>query len=235
MEAGGPASPTRADSTLPLNWSSVPKGSYWGPVVISPCWQRSGVFVGLLSVGLGMVMKETCPVRQSANSNRSVDFGAKANLWRVTLSRIPSLFGRLAYFASLRDPATGEYQHWGMSEVYGRQAANKAFRQSHAAVFREWLSLDHAQREADFGLYRSGLEAEGFNVLEVVARFESHRRLVPVPARQAESEVFQRALIALLERVRHASAVQRTPARRPCGTSGQPRRSRPALLDLRRA
>ncbi len=152
-------------------------------------------------------MEEPCPVRQSVNSNRSAFFGAKANLWRVTLSRIPSLFGRLAYFASLCDPAAGEYQHWGMSEIYGREEANKAFRQSHAEVFGAWLSLDLAQREADFGLYRSGLEAEGLDVLEVAARLEPHRRLVPVSARQAECEVFQRALIALLERPRHESAV----------------------------
>lgn len=151
-------------------------------------------------------MEETRPVRPSANSNRSVDFGAKANLSRVTLSRIPSLFGRLAYFTSLRDPANGEYQHWGMSEIYGRTEANEAFCQSHAEVFSEWLSLDFAQREADFGLYRSGLEAEGAGSLEAVARLEPHRHYLPESARQAEREVFQGALIALLERLKHESA-----------------------------
>jgi hypothetical protein len=170
------------------------------------------------------------PVRQSANSNRSVDFGAKANHWRVTLLRIPSIFGRLAYFASLRNPATGQYQHWGMSEIYGRKQANKAFRQSHAEVFSGWLSLDPAQRGADFGLYRSGLEAEGLDALEVVAGLESHRRLEPGSARPADCEVFRRALTALLESLKHKLADQGTPGRRPCGTSGRPRRSPPALL-----
>jgi len=180
-------------------------------------------------------MEETGLVRQSANSNRSVDFKAKANLWRVTLLRIPSLFGRLAYFAALRDPATGEYQHWGMSEIYGRKETKKAFRQSHAEIFSEWLSLDPAQREVDFGLYRSGLEAEGLDALEVVGRLESQRRLVPVSTRQAEREVFQRVLIALLERLKHESVVQGTPDRRPCGTSGRPQRIPSALPGLRRA
>ncbi len=180
-------------------------------------------------------MEETRPVRPSTNSNWSVDFGAKANLWRVTLSRIPSLFGRLAYFASLRDPATGEYQHWGMSEIYGQAEASKAFRESHAEAFSEWLSLDLGQRQADFGLYRSGLEDEAFDVLEAVARLEPHQRLVPVSARQAECEVFRCALLALLERLKHESAVQGTPGRRPCGTSKRPRRSPPALTGLGRA
>jgi hypothetical protein len=179
-------------------------------------------------------MKEARPVRQSANSNRSVNFGAKANLWRVTLSRIPSLFGRLAYFASLRDPETGEYQHWGMSQIYGRKEANKAFRQSHAEVFKDWLFLDLAHREADFSLYRSGLKAEGRDVLEVVARLESHRRLLPASARQAECEVFQGALIALLERVKRKPSVQGTPRRRPCGTSERPQRN-PQVLNGRRS
>jgi hypothetical protein len=113
----------------------------------------------------------------------------------------------LAYFASLRDPATGEYQHWGMSEIYGRAEANEAFRQSHAEAFSEWLSLDVAQREADFGLYRSGLEAEGSGLLEAVARLEPHRHHLPESARQAEREVFQGALLALLDRLSHESAV----------------------------
>ena len=143
------------------------------------------------------------PARRSANSDRGVDFGAKANLCRVTLSRIPSLFGRLAYFASLRDPATEEYRHWGMSELYGREEANEAFSQSHAEAFSEWLSLDAAQREADFGLYRSGLEAEGLDVLEIILRLEPYRNLLPVSARQAECGAFQGALVALLETLRH--------------------------------
>jgi hypothetical protein len=153
------------------------------------------------------MQKETWPVRQSANYNRSVDFGAKANLSRVTLSRIPSLFGRLAYFASLRDPAAGEYQHWGMSEIYGHTEASKAFRESHAEVFSEWLSLDFAQRQADFGLYRSGLDADGSGLLEAVARLEPQRHYLPESARQAEREAFQGALIALLEVVRQESMV----------------------------
>jgi hypothetical protein len=176
-------------------------------VHVRPQPQRTGRFVRLLSLRFGKGMEETCPVRRSANSSRSVDFGAKANLSRVTLSRIPSLFGRLAYFASLRDPATGEYQHWGMSEIYGREEANKALRQSHTEAFSEWLCLDVEQREADFLLYRSGLEAEGFALLEAVPRLEPHRYHVPESAPQAAREVFQRTLIALLERLRHKSAV----------------------------
>jgi hypothetical protein len=64
---------------------------------------------------------------------------------------------------------------------------------------------------------------------------ESHRRLLPVSARQAECELFQSGLTALLERLEHESAIQRTPGRRPCGTSGQPRRSPSVLLSRRRA
>jgi len=168
---------------------------------------RNSWFARVLTFRSRKMQRETWSVRHSANYNRGVDFGAKANLSRVTLSRIPSLFGRLAYFASLRDPATGEYQHWGMSEIYGRAEASEAFQQSHAEVFSEWLSLDLAQREADFGLYRSGLEAEGSDVLQVVARLGPYRNLLPGSARQAECEVPQVALIALLESLRRESAV----------------------------
>ncbi len=147
------------------------------------------------------------PLQHPENSSRSIDFGAKANLRRATLSRIPSIFGRLAYLASLRDPATGEYQHWGMSEIYGREEANKAIRQSHAEAFGEWLSLEAAGREADFGLYRSGLEAEGFDPLETVARLAPYPHLLPDSAEPAESKVFQSALIAHLDKLRHESAV----------------------------
>jgi hypothetical protein len=42
---------------------------------------------------------------------------ATADLFKNTLSRIPTLFGRLAYLASLRDSNSGIYRHYGLASI----------------------------------------------------------------------------------------------------------------------
>ena len=62
-------------------------------------------------------------------------------LWNNTLSQINSVFGRLAYVASLRDQNTGKYEHFGLAQSIGEKQANNAVRESHAQVFAAWLAL----------------------------------------------------------------------------------------------
>lgn len=43
------------------------------------------------------------------------------DLWRRTLSGIPSIYGRLAFLASLRDVNTGRYEHHGLAMIFGAE------------------------------------------------------------------------------------------------------------------
>src|SRR5262245_62057658 len=107
--------------------------------------------------------------------SRSFSKGAAPDLWRQTLSQIPSMFGRLVYLAMLRDSNTGEYQHHGLATVFGEEEANKAMRQSHEDVFAEWLAYTLAQQKQDLELYVAGLEPDRRKVVETWSKLEPYR------------------------------------------------------------
>src|SRR5712691_10477786 len=84
---------------------------------------------------------------------------ALADLWKHTLSQIPTVYGRLAYLASLRDPNSGAYRHHGLSAAFGREESGKALKQSHEGIFSEWLNLALAEKSGDLGNYLRDLDA----------------------------------------------------------------------------
>jgi hypothetical protein len=59
---------------------------------------------------------------------------------RTTLAGVPGWFGKLDYLAGLRDEA-GRYQHWGVTRVYGEEAAQQAIGQAHRDVFLQILRM----------------------------------------------------------------------------------------------
>src|SRR5258708_40335259 len=111
------------------------------------------------------------------------DRSASADLWRNTISQIPSVFGRLVYLASLRNPNNGFYEHHGLSLVFGEDEANKALKNSHAKVFAEWLSFNLEQQKADLDLYISSLFENKQVVIETWIRLSPYRNLLPASVR----------------------------------------------------
>jgi hypothetical protein len=122
-----------------------------------------------------------------------------ADLWRNTLSQIPSVFGRLVYLASLRDQNTGMYQHYGLAQMFGRADADRALRQSHEQAFAEWLCFGLEQQKADLDLYLAGLNGERRTILETWIRLAPYRNLVPFSVREAERRLYLADLEAILE------------------------------------
>jgi hypothetical protein len=86
-----------------------------------------------------------------------VERSAVEDLWRITLSQIPSELGKLAYLASLRHPNTGVYRHAGLAMRSGSVLADEALRISHERIFRAWLTLSLTDQKEDCELYWSGL------------------------------------------------------------------------------
>jgi len=128
-----------------------------------------------------------------------LDRGAPADLWRNTLAQIPSVFGRLVYLCSLRDANTGTYRHFGLSQIFGDQAADEALRNSHQQVFAEWLQFGLEQQKADLDLYLAGLEGDRRTIIQTWIRLAPYRNLVPSTARDVERELYLRDLETLLE------------------------------------
>jgi len=135
------------------------------------------------------------------------DRSAAADLWRNTISQIPTVFGRLVYLASLRNPNNGSYEHHGLSLVFGEDEANKALKNSHSAVFAEWLSFNIEQQKADLDLYISGLFEDKRVVVETWIRLTPYRTLLPVSVRSVERKLYISDFSALLEMFKAAHGV----------------------------
>jgi len=124
---------------------------------------------------------------------------ALADLWKHTLSGIPTLCGRLAYLSSLRDPYSGAYRHHGLSAAFGREESAKALRKSHEEAFLKWLSLTMMEKATDLRVYLAGLEDSGDQVIGYWLRSGHLRNLLPESSRRSERELFERDMEALLE------------------------------------
>jgi hypothetical protein len=125
--------------------------------------------------------------------------GAAADLWRNTLSQIPTLFGRLVYLSSLRDSNSGVYEHYGLAQVFGAKDADKTLRQSHTQVFASWLNLNLEQQKADLEDYLAGLEEDVDAILATWIRLAPYRNLIPARAREVERQLYLTDLEVVLE------------------------------------
>ncbi len=130
------------------------------------------------------------------------DRGAAADVWRRTLSQIPTVFGRLVYLASLRDPNSGRYEHFGLAQMFGEQAADLALRQSHIESFKQWLSFNLEQQMQDLDRYLAGLHPDPRTVLDTWWRVQPYRNLIPAAAAEAERRLYLADLETLLEVLR---------------------------------
>lgn len=135
------------------------------------------------------------------------DRSASADLWRNTISQIPSVFGRLVYLASLRNPNNGSYEHHGLALVFGEDEANKTLKNSHSAVFAEWLSFNLEQQKADLDLYISALFEDKRVVVETWIRLAPYRNLLPASVRSVERRLYLADFTSLLELFKGAYGV----------------------------
>jgi hypothetical protein len=129
---------------------------------------------------------------------------AASDLWKHTLSKIPTLYGRLSYLASLRDSNSGNYRHHGLTALFGREESAKALRASHEQAFAEWLTLSLADKSHDLTSYLASLEEDRVLVAAHWLRSRLYRTQAPNSAHKMERALFCADMEALLETVRDA-------------------------------
>ena len=144
---------------------------------------------------------------KGGNISAALDRSAASDLWRNTLSQIPSVFGRLVYLASLRNPNSGRYEHHGLALIFGEDEANKALKKSHSQLFAEWLAFSVEQQKADLDLYISGLFEDKRTVVETWLKLAPYRNLIPSTVRGVERRLYITDLTALMELLRNAYGV----------------------------
>jgi len=143
----------------------------------------------------------------NAKTEMGFDRSAAADLWRHTLSQIPTTFGRLVFLASLRDPNTGIYEHYGFAQRVGETVAEEALNSSHRQCFSEWLDFTLEQQSADLDLYLSSIQADKKTILETWVRTKPYRNLIPARALEVERELYNSDLEKLIENLRTVHGV----------------------------
>ncbi|HNR39560.1 MAG TPA: hypothetical protein PKN61_11035 [Acidobacteriota bacterium] len=130
---------------------------------------------------------------------------ARADLAAQTLAPLPDAFSRLVYLASLREYSSDEYSHWGLEDLHGREAARRALREEHLAVFREVNALPLPELARQAGAFVAGRAGDGKILLQNWTRDQSYNLLAPVGVSELERESFRinfAAVLAALARPR---------------------------------
>jgi len=140
-------------------------------------------------------------------SKGTLERGPAPDLWRNTLSQIPSVFGRLVYLCSLRDANSGLYQHYGLAQVFNDEEADRVLRHSHEETFAQWLCFTLEQQKADLDLYLSGLNGNRRTILDAWIRLTPYRNLIPTLAREVERRLYLTDLETILELLKNEYGV----------------------------
>jgi hypothetical protein len=127
---------------------------------------------------------------------------AALDAWQRTLSRIPTVFGRIAHMAGLRDLNTGAYRHHGLAQRIGENSADKVLRQSHMAAFQEWLRFGLQLQKEEVEEYFSGIEGNRREIIANWLSLEPYANWVPAESRDVERKLFYSDLGVVLEFIR---------------------------------
>lgn len=116
-------------------------------------------------------------------------------VWRKTLSQIPTLFGRLVYLSSLRDSATGRYRHEALSSIMGAEDCDRTLSRSHHQIFSQWLAYSLSEQKSDLEEYFSTAGGSRY--------FRQYHNLIPPTAREVERQLYLTDLETLMDLLRY--------------------------------
>jgi hypothetical protein len=119
---------------------------------------------------------------------------ALQDLRETTLAAISGLLAKLAYLGSLRR-REGGYLHWGMSQVHGEEASNRALKTAHTEVLSTVLRtpisalVDDLRESSQSSQQTAGAYVEGMR--------EQIGELLPSPEDAASARHLNSVLVAL--------------------------------------
>ncbi|MEO8592594.1 MAG: hypothetical protein ABI759_04660 [Candidatus Solibacter sp.] len=146
---------------------------------------------------------ESCFVQeqQDANTDDAVIVQAAParpcmDYWSDRVEEVDTLFGKLAYLASLRDRASGAYRDAAAEREYDTATVSGTVTSMHATVFRHWVGLKVEQQRRDLAEYLSS--PEGRAAFLSFDRRELSGMLTPPDARPEEKQQFHDDLTNVL-------------------------------------
>lgn len=133
------------------------------------------------------------------NQERAASRQSVLQLWKQHVCNIPSVFGRLAFLAGLKNSETGIYTHFYLTPQLGTVEADKVIRTSHIGVFFEWLSLSLQEQHADLNRFLVSVEGHRRQILAACAVLAPQVWCIPTEAHKHERRLFLADLDATLE------------------------------------
>lgn len=127
------------------------------------------------------------------------------DLWERTLKRIPTVLGRLAYLARLRNAETDRYEHFGLVSAFGEEAAQDALRHSHLRVLEEWLALPLPSQREDLEEYLETLPQSRRRLIQTWLEQETYILFLPPQAAPAQQVAYRANLQLLLVSLRDSA------------------------------
>lgn len=128
---------------------------------------------------------------------------ATEDLWERTLNQIATRMGRLSYLSRLRNPETDQYEHHGLSAVFGEEAAEDALRRSHAESLRSFLNLGILDQVNDVKGYLGGLPQSARRLLTNWEKLKGYEAMLPQSASLAQKALFNGNMAII---IRHLKA-----------------------------
>lgn len=123
---------------------------------------------------------------------------AEEDLWRRTLQQIPTMLGKLAYLSKLRNTETDRYEHFGLSAVFGPDAAEVAMRSSHLDLLEQWLALPLDRQRVDLEEYLDSLPQPFLKSVNSWLRTAPYLQFLPPQRSNAQQELYLANLLLLL-------------------------------------
>jgi hypothetical protein len=96
-----------------------------------------------------------------------------------TLAHLSGDLTKLVYLSSTRDYNTGEYQHAGLAQRFGAQAAQQALAQCHEAAFQDMLYSGLPNLVSQLATYIESTGADRDKVLHSWRQLQAYRVLIP--------------------------------------------------------
>jgi hypothetical protein len=107
-----------------------------------------------------------------------------------TLTHLQGELTRLVYLSSTRDYNTGEYQHEGLAQRFGAQAAQLALAQCHETAFQDLLNSNLSSLVAQLATYIDSTGADREKVLNSWRQLQAYRVLIPGTCDDLSADLF---------------------------------------------
>ena len=115
---------------------------------------------------------------------------AVRDLENRTLANLRGRLTKLVYLSSTRDYNTGEYQHEGLAQRFGAEAAQQALAQCHQAAFEDLLSDSLVALVEELVTYIESTGAQKEKVLSSWRNLQAYRVLIPSTCDPLKADFF---------------------------------------------